>query len=81
MHCFLQYVRETWEKQGRNYLENKFYSKLFNKKNPKLERERFRHSKALIVLDDVDIKENTYLEGIINQPWFGWFRKQNNCDN
>ncbi|KAF7851319.1 hypothetical protein BT93_L4099 [Corymbia citriodora subsp. variegata] len=77
--CFLANVRESSKKNGLEYLQNQFIGDILQQDNLRIRddqrganmiKERLRHKKVLIILDDVDEKEQ--LEKLAGGlDWFG----------
>ncbi|KAF7848191.1 hypothetical protein BT93_L2207, partial [Corymbia citriodora subsp. variegata] len=77
--CFLANVRESSKKNGLEYLQNHFLGDILQQDNLRIRddqrganmiKERLRHKKVLIILDDVDEKEQ--LEKLAGGlDWFG----------
>ncbi|XP_028751311.1 TMV resistance protein N-like [Neltuma alba] len=77
--CFFSNVRQAWESKGRVYLQEQLVSRICEAKNMRMDsnesgslklKERLRHRKVLVVLDDVnDLEQLRALCG--NREWLG----------
>lgn len=72
--CFLENVNVQTKQHGYSHVQKKLFSELLKENDPiiisRFLKDRVRHSKALIVLDDVDASEQfEYVAG--HRKWFG----------